>query len=276
VKIERLQDQCDALGAAAADHLTYNYFKEVDVPLQGDLVVYNGQKSLFHKSGRHLGIYQTSPLSHGTVLSKWTYISKKAFQTDLFAAPTTFGNTARFFRVIDAIKRFPLPPLLDSASLHYTIDEKGAFNYIETDEHNSIRKLLDSAPFDEVRAVHGSVIYLKHLNKFEGNCALYALRLALTSMPAIVPADPSAAFLFVKEHFIPTNTPANGDIAVYLDEQTGMAKHFGIYRSQYGIESKWGKDGVYLHPPFDVPKIYDDKMQCYKLNLESFVTESKH
>jgi hypothetical protein len=274
VKIERLQDLCDALGGAAPDYLAYNYFTEVEAPLQGDLVVYNGQKSLHQKLGGHVGIYQISPRE--SVLSKWTFVSKKVFQHDFFAGPSTFGNKARFYRIREAIKPLVLPPQLDLASPLYTIDETGAFTYIGKAKHISVRKLLNREPFDAVKAIHTSVICLKHLNKFEGKCAEYALRVALASISSSpLPRAPAAAFDFIQDHFIPTNAPCNGDLVVYLDEEIGAVFHFGIYRAPNCIESKWGNDGVYQGPPFDVPFMYGNKIKCYKLNPESFATESK-
>lgn len=68
-------------------------YREINNPLQGDLVVYINEEL---KVQSHIGLYKRK----GKVLSKWTY--GNVYLHDINKVPSDFGNVVKFFR-----KKFP-------------------------------------------------------------------------------------------------------------------------------------------------------------------------
>lgn len=264
-KLSRLQDKCTQLGI---DSILLPYFKPVNVPRDGDLVVYRGGEL------PHAGVYRTSkPNWHspegGTVTSKWS--RGHTSQTDVFFISSDVGDVAQFFRIRDEAVSSPLPIPTLSGPLNYRTNKEGALIYLGTSENDELRTMLGKMKVSFIPAKVPSICHLEHLNVFRGNCAKYAMVRALEVLEKDVTLpchEPSSTELFIKKHFVLTETPSKGDVAVY--SRGTFPVHFGIYLSKDYIESNWGGAGTLRHPPFHVPHIYGDKIEYYKLNPESF------
>jgi len=252
----------EPLNRYGIQHLVNIHFDPIETPLEGDLVVYYDS----HDTPVHSGILRKAktPNKPWTVESKWSAGFKVPYviQHDLFLLPDYFGDTAKIYRWNHLKQPRPEAPTPSDRLLH--VLKEGKFHFEQTEENLAIRQKIDDLwyPLDLARAfpeIHRTDI------DFQGQCSMYAL---FEILPGYQANDAEGIDLYnnsklLNQYFSPTRDPQPGDLAVYLKDRT--RKHFGIYMAPDLIESKWGKGGVYRHPPFYVESSYGDTITFYRL-----------
>ncbi|MBY0529543.1 MAG: hypothetical protein K2P51_05060 [Rhabdochlamydiaceae bacterium] len=274
--VEELVKQFHAYGQY---YLLEYFFEPIDLPQEGDLVIYQGTED----SRPHYGIFRESRRNWnspcgGTVESKWEWWSSPyVFQHDVFFVPPTYGNVAKFYRVksekvdIDtlAIKPHPMNdyvpsvPSLNSNTI-YNVEEDGSLTFNRTKMNVERRKIIDE--YTGI-ILNRKLPEIKHLSyiKFFGVCHQYAFGRALSTYP-ICPDMPEHKIYggeILKKYFTVTTSPQKGDLVVYYDSIS--IKHWGIYLGDDRVESKWGLGSVYRHHLIDAPSEYSDTIRCFRL-----------
>lgn len=271
--IEEILNQCSAYGI---DYILHYYFDYVDQPVEGDLVVYSN--GLSHCSPA--GIYKnTKPnwnsSSGGTVESKWAngFHSPYVIQHDFFFVPALYGDSVKFYRVKEALDpslRTPQP-----SDPMCTLNGDDRFVFTQTPESLSTRLEINKTRGRELLQKFPQIEREPHINISNGyfKCFYYAIGKVLKVYDLLSLPTPSKMcndrLLFLdesilKEYFVVITEPEAQDLAVYSDDK-GRALHYGVYHSKDRIESKWGDDAVYRHPPFHVPTEYGDFIKYYRL-----------
>lgn len=271
---EELEKQFRAYGK---DYLLHHYFEPVDRPQDGDLVIYSDM------STPHYGIYKENTgngatFNGGFVESKWSWWpSPYAFQHDIFFAPPQFGNVAEFFRMkrgrVNEDTLAMKPHKKDhqanrlSSNTTYTLQDDGSLIFNKTAENVARRKIIDNNIFRGVD-LHPVIPELQRLCyiNFSGICQDYAFGRVLStySFPAGMAHPSYHGHQILALYFTITISPQKGDLIVY--ERSDYITHWGVYRGDGIVESKWGVCPVYRHPLFDVPSGYGKTIKCYRLN----------
>lgn len=252
----------DKLTKCGIQHVVNEHFDAVDVPWEGDLVVY-------YKKGDpvHAGIFRKQPDPHnqGHVESTWCtgFENLYVFQHDFFHLPSHLGRKLKIFRFNPnvAVKENR------AKGRSMSIQKKGQFHFDPSEANKGIRKKID-----QMRDPKKLLELVPEIQRtdiiFLGRCHKYALTQIL---PQYEYKDMHQKDLFgtgnskiLSKYFTPTADPKTGDLAVYSDGD--YRKHFGIYIAPDLIESKWGPGGVYRHPPFCVESSYGDIITYYRLN----------
>lgn len=254
------------------------FFEPIDLPQNGDLVIYQGTED----SRPHYGIFrESSPNwnspSGGTVESKWEWWgSPYVFQHDIFFVPPIYGNVAKFYRVkservnVDtlAIKPHPVDDrvflLSLSSNTTYNIQDDGSLIFNRTKGNIERRKIVDEYSGNALNSKLPEIKYLSYI-KFFGVCHHYAFGRILSTygMCTDMPSPEIYGEKILKKYFIITTSPQKGDLVVYYDSSS--IKHWGIYLGGDMVESKWGSGSVYRHLLFDAPNEYGETIRCFQL-----------
>lgn len=247
---EEIKAQCTAYSIS---YVVSQYFDIVSSPQKGDLVVYwDNSKS------KSAGLYQ----GNAQVESKWTLdISGGAYvhSHPLFFIPGEWGGEATFYRP----KSSRLAPLnYPPFKIDFITKDKG-IEYKKTERNDLLRVEIDQLSAAEIDKKFIEIHQIKDINFF-GVCYHYAFGKVLKTY--VVPKDALSLFQqsFLDRNFTRTQKPQKGDLTVYYEKEGGRIVHFGVYISDSWIESKWGPDSVFHHPPFHVPTEYGSYIEYYR------------
>lgn len=226
-----LSARCEAYGI---EYIIYEYLDNISDPMKNDIYV-----CWANIKPRLIGNY----LGNGVVETK---VEGYVFQHAVFFLPTDLGDTVTYYRPKETCSQaLPLKKFADESN-----EEK----------REQIQALLG----DKLTEKFPEIEYLRHI-KFVGVCQQYALGKIFGTF--VSPKKTYDVYLnpsFLDQDFYPVDTPECGDLAVYCG-RSGNFLHFGVYGPDHRIESKWGCDSVYRHPPGMVPKEYapDGLNICY-------------
>lgn len=271
--VEELVKQFVAYGQY---YLLEYFFEPVDLPQDGDLVVYQGtgdsnpQYGIFRESSRNWN----SP-GGGTVESKWEWWnSPYVFQHDIFFVPPTYGSVAKFYRVkservnVDtlAIKPHSVDESVPSLKFNttYNVQDDGSLIFNRTKGNIERRKIVDEYSGNILNNKLPEIQHLSYI-KFFGVCHHYAFGRILSTygMCNDMPTPEIHGKKILKTYFTVTTSPQKGDLVVYYDSNS--IKHWGIYLGSDMVESKWGMGSVYRHLLFDAPSEYGETIKCFRL-----------
>ncbi len=276
--LKTIQHQLQSYGI---QYFVNRFFDCVLIPKDGDLVVY------YDSYGKpvHSGIFRDSQPNWnsprgGTVESKWDdgfKASPYTFQHDFFFLPQHYGNVAKIYRIIEEARPSPTPiKHVESSGPMYTqmSDRNGSFCYISNEANNNIRTIISSLGGNDLTAKLPQIDCIDDIG-FCGVCYEYALEKIFGENYPKLPSDLQEADLInsnnseiLNKYFTPAEHPQVGDLAVYSNSINGGRVHFGVYVAEDLIESKWGKHGVYRHPPFYVDFRYGDTITYYRLKAD--------
>jgi hypothetical protein len=281
-----LQELLVQSSAYGINYIIHLYFENVDQPEDGDLVVYESSKTLDKwnidiDAGKstHAGIYRkskpnwNSPFG-GTIESKWSWWSNPyVFQHDVFFVPDFIGDSAKFYRLkkqapLVSLKADPNKPTSPMFAI-----EDSHFCFKRTEENAHIRQEIDNTFGLMLSKKFPQIKKMEHI-RFFGVCYHYAFGKILKtySIPSNTPIQEEMKDYLLNKYFVVTTEPSEGDLAVYY-QILGYPIHYGIYKEEGIIESKWGSGAVYQHPPFYVPNEYGDILVYYKIKPE-FTSET--
>ena len=277
------QEIVQRIYAYGVEYFLHQFCESVAVPQEGDVVVYPKAKFL------QLGIFRESTPNWnspegGTVESVWNRWG--AFQHDIFFVPSSYGDTATFYRLKKTVKledltlkphdpkTDPIPP----SPLLYSQEEDGSLVFAPTESNIERRKIVDQYSAHTLARRIPEIHYLSHMS-FAWVCYAYAFSQLLGVHSTSVKIPPIAFEMggrdILHKYFTQTNRPQKGDLVVYF--KSGSIKHWGVYLSKGLVESKWGFGGVYQHRFFDAPSEYGEVVRCYRLKdgltLESLKEE---
>ena len=145
----------------------------------------------------------------------------------------------------------------------------GVFCFESSKENIAIREIIDDTLYPALLVQKLPEIQVTDI-RFLGQCSMYALAEILPKYEPKLAHESQICGRqkdseFLGRYFtLVDREPMPGDLAVY--SLNGARKHFGIYRAQGLIESKWGQGRVYRHPPFHVGREYGDTITFYRLN----------
>lgn len=251
ISINEIKLQAEAYGI---NFIVNEYFENVANPEEGDLVVYWDDQN-----PRSSGIYKTEQV----VESLWNagFSGHYVFQHALFFVPTEFGNEVKFYR--------PKSPRAQPDDIHLfnedSIPLNLGFKCLQNKEKDAIRQKIENLKEENLIKEFPEIHCKKEVN-FLGYCYGYALGKILKTYSApknFLYMMPSQTYL--DSLFNSILQPQTGDLAVYYEHEEGKILHFGVYTEDHRIESKWGKDSVYLHPPFLVPASYGEFIRYYRI-----------
>lgn len=250
--LAEIQAQSNAYGI---HYILHQYFTLSDEPCAGDLVVYWKKKK-----PQHIGIFQGSGIVH----SKWNagIVGHAAFAHEIFFIPTSWGKLARFYRFQ---QKSSLPELINFSPIYRGRCDGKGFHYEKNEGQDLKRKEIDKLPIPQDVCQQFSEITYDETKKFFGVCIHFALGVVLKTY--VMPSGFSGTIqiqAYLDEEFIPILKPQSGDLAVYYLSSKGQNVHFGVYREDHRIESKWGCGAIYKHPPFLVPSEYGDFIRYYR------------
>ncbi|MDF2576875.1 MAG: hypothetical protein K0S74_359 [Chlamydiales bacterium] len=249
------------------DYIITQYFVPVlDQTREGDLVLYSG-------TTKHAGIYRNSEPNWnsppgGTVESKWGFKSSPyIFQHDVFFVPNRYGDRAEFYRIRTEEKVDDLPLSHDdSKSPTFTILEDGKFQFIENESHMSLRRFIDKNGGFNLTSKLPQIKKVEHI-KFLGVCFDYAFGKILRTYtrPHKIPLLEGTGNIdkILHKYFDITTQPKPGDFVTYYKDNFSV--HYGVVYADGIIESKWGNNPVYRHPPFYVPNEYGNTIIYYSM-----------
>ena len=264
------QEIVQRIHAYGVEYFLHQFCESVAVPQEGDVVVYPKAES------RQLGIFRESTPNWrspegGTVELVW---NQYACQHDIFFVPSSYGDTATFYRLKKTVKledltlkphdpkTDPIPP----SPLLYSQEEDGSWVFAPTESNIERRKIVDQYSAHTLARRIPEIHYLSHMS-FAWVCYAYAFS-QLLGVHSLSVKIPYGVFEvgggeILDKYFTQTNQPQKGDVVVYF--KSGSIKHWGIYLSKGLVESKWGSGGVYQHRFFDAPSGYGEVVRCYRL-----------
>ncbi|MBA2727726.1 MAG: hypothetical protein H0U49_06095 [Parachlamydiaceae bacterium] len=273
LSVEELVKQFCAYGQS---YLLKYFFEPIDLPQDGDLVIYPGAED----SHPHYGIFRESSRnwnspSGGTVESKWEWWrSPYVFQHDIFFVPPLYGKVAKFYRLksekvnVDtlAIKTHPVDdnaPSLTS-NMTYNVQDDGSLILNTTKKNIERRKIVDEYSGNILNSKLPEIKHLSYI-KFFGVCHHYAFGRILSTygMCKDMPSPEIYGKKILKKYFTVTTSPQKGDLVVYY--YSSSITHWGIYLGSDMVESKWGSGSVYRHAIFDAPSEYGVTARCFRL-----------
>ncbi len=265
IPMQALQAQSLAYGII---YLINRYFDCIKMPEDGDLVIYPNAAD-----SHHTGIYRKSKPNWnspygGTIESKWGSSSPFIFQHDVFFTPDYYGDIVQFYRLkkqpdsITTLKE----ELLASYSTH-TIRDNGYFEFNKTEENIRIRKEIEQASGQNLIKKIPQIRLVAHIN-FMGVCYDYAFGVIFRTYysPRFMPRLPGNDW--IEKYFSVTTEPQKGDLVCYYKDSLVLPVHYGVYDSLHVVESKWGAQPVYKHPPFYVENLYGNFIRYYRLKSE--------
>lgn len=256
--------------AYGINYFLHRYFQSAEKPEEGDLVVYYDQNYKPTQAGvfRNTTPNWNSPRG-GTIESKWSQPNPYAFIHDVFFVPEFFGSRACFYRLKKPGTVIHSPRPLRPIEITEELQPDGSFKAINDRE---IRQIINSYCGKDLEQKVPQIRYLHDISFF-GVCFHYALGKVLKtySMPNIEGTHEWDLLTinepkFLKAYFLKTSSPKPGDLAVYSKDD--KRTHYGVYIGDNLIESKWGLDGVYQHPPFFVDTSTGDTLTYYRMKSE--------
>lgn len=285
-----LRDQLEAISGVSAEELYLQFsaygesyflsrfFDPVDLPREGDMVIYEGT----NEYPAHYGVFRESKSNWlspegGTVESKWNWFrSPYVFQHDLFFVPPFFGNNARFYRVKDqpvevdhlaiqphsADTSFALPSL--SCNQSYTVQEDGSLTFNRSEANLLRRQTVDQYDSPNLAHLIPEIEFRTDI-KFSGVCYDYAFGRVLSTYDVCteIPNPGMHGKEILEKYFTVTTQPQKGDLVVYY--KSGSITHWGLYLEDQKVESKWGSGSVCQHSIFDAPIEYGDTVRIFRL-----------
>ncbi|MEM1282303.1 MAG: hypothetical protein AAGG81_01975 [Chlamydiota bacterium] len=265
-------------------YVTHYFFEPVDLPKNGDLVVYPNTVDSSHRT--HCGIFRESKPNWnspngGTVESKWLCESSRyVFQHDIFFVHPEYGNIVNFFRIkkdkviVESLVIHPHKNAFPSHRPHlitnerYNVCENGSLKYNATERNEERRESINNLCRTYLTKKLPEIEYLEYINYtggYHGICYDYAFeRIFLLHDPIDIPNAESHGVQILESYFTLTTHPQKGDLVVYYESNAIV--HWAIYLENETVESKWGEDDVYRHHLFDVPPEYGDTIKCFRLN----------
>lgn len=295
VPLERTMDKSfpeilDLLRGYGISYLLYYYFDPVEMPDDGNIVIYTNTFGVI----THMGIFRT-PLPKGTssdgetVESYWPSRMARApnphvFQHDPFFLPALLGTKAFFYSLRPSPRKGvipsalsllsqPLDPeLVDRVWGHHAFPIWHEPAKIWTlphyyGVHMKRKQNIDVYEGKDLEQKISSIKYLTHLRTF-GVCYHHAMCLLcnISLLPMYLEDRPYSTPVFLDRFTNVVRIPQRGDLVTYFSPQRqDYLLHYGIYVGNGIVESKWGAGGVYQHPIFFVPHIYGDGVQFRRL-----------
>lgn len=259
------------------DFFIHEYFETVDMPKNGDLVVYEDSSGKIH----HAGIYRSGvgfPYG-GVIQSLVPYFDEAGiFQHDVFFTPYSFGTIAKFYRIKQVCPYYAIVELWknekEKFKQMYTVDDDGVYHFNKTEQNIALRDTIRDMPKGEkLIKEFPEIMSLSHVNAY-GVCATYALKNVLKSSKALVPfVGIGRLNKILDKYFVLQKKPEIGDLVVYYLTEDSEPVHYGIYYTEEIVESKWGTSSVYRHPIFYVPDFYGDIVKFFKVKDEYTLEE---
>lgn len=264
------QEIVQRITAYGVKYFLHHFCDSVDVPEEGDIVVYSNMEV------PKLGVFRESKPNWnspqgGTVESVW---HRCAYQHDIFFVPSTYGNIAAFYRLKKAVKledlriqpHDPKKTCSIPPSPLYRLEKDGSLSFQRTTSNMARRKIVDTHSGDVLSRRIPEIQYLSYI-QFGWVCYAYAFSqlLGVHSLDVTIPYGwfEVGGEKILDAYFTQTEQPQQGDLVVYFNSDS--IKHWGVYLSKGLVESKWGRGGVYQHHFFDAPSEYGDVVRCYRL-----------
>jgi len=120
-----------------------------------------------------------------------------------------------------------------------------------------ITELLRTRDIDAIGELPGIDVIRKR-DEVPGDCSCYVFHTVFK----LEIANMWEAYLHVVHSWKRVIAPQTGDLVVYYRRRKAM--HFGIFREDGRIESKFGYAHVYAHNVFDVPDHYGNEISFYR------------
>lgn len=256
------------------NYFIHEFFEPVDMPKDGDLVVYEDPFGDVH----HGGIYRSgNSFPYGGVVQSLKYSFSRGrshagvFQHDVFFNAFQYDNLAKFYRIKNVCPYYPIVELWESEKDRfkkmYTVDD-GIYHFNGTEENKALREKIKSLNGESLIKEFPEIMSLSHI-KMHGVCSDYALKNVLKSFTPSLPFVGTGELPeLLNKYFTPQKEPDIGDLVVYYWGEGIEPTHYGIYFSDEIVESKWGKNFVYRHPIFYVDPVYGDTVKFFKVKEE--------
>lgn len=264
------------LGINRIGYFVHEFFGPVDMPRDGDLVLYEGgEEGIADILGA--GIYRSGiSFPYGGVVQSVVRMGNSAavFEHDIFFIYLPFRKNyyAKFYRIKDICPYYPIVELWkaekDNLKKMYTVDDDGAYHFNNTEENRTLRNKISATSVKKLSKKFPEIMQLGHIQAM-GVCMDYAMKNVLKDSTAILPDVGSGRLnKILDEEFIIQREPEVGDLVVYYGNSSEPV-HYGIYYTEEIVESKWGQADVYRHPTFYVGNKYGDTVKFYKVKEKS-------
>jgi hypothetical protein len=177
------------------------------------------------------------------------------------------GNLAKFYRLKEAKIKF----IKDNDNKKFLEDEtyyisENCIIFNEVSESKEIRNIIDRSYNDSLIQKFPEIKLLNYIS-YPGVCYSYAFcKIAKTYLSSCFPPILEGNIEVISQNFTSVDTPKKGDLVLYYSESKISPVHYGIYRSQNIIRSKWRKGNIYEHPIFYIPNAYGNYVKFYHLN----------